>query len=220
MRDGSSLHATSLRYPHDDGSLIIPPSYQRHRQAIPYLGITPKYDRRGIDGFPERASFAQSALLQLAKGEGRDFSRELDANPGLTESLLQGWLWFGALYEFDIACGVNYDPRVAAEKYIRHRAQSSGPEKIIATEALLTAVKAAFSRGMKEKDIPLDLATGDFIYIKVPKKYQKYSKGIQRTEPFITIEDLGNLEYVLATVGSDHKNRPAVALERHKPNDP
>lgn len=153
--------------------LIIPPSCQRHRRTVPYLGIAPKYDRRGFDGFPERAGFSQSALLQLAEGEGRDLSRELDADPALIESLLQEWLWFGALHEFEIVCGMNYDPRLAAERYIGLHPQSSGPEKIITTEALLTAVKAAFLKSMKEKDIPLDLQIGDSVYSKVPEKYQK-----------------------------------------------
>lgn len=40
---------------------------------------------------------------------------------------------------------------------------------------------------------------------KVPEKYQKYSKGIQRTEPFSIIENLGNLKYVLAIEGSGPK---------------
>ena len=100
---------------------------------------------------------------------------------------------------------MNYDPRLAAERYIGLHPQSSGPEKIITTEALLTAVEAAFLKSVKENDILFDLQIGYSVYSKVPEKYQKYSKGIQQTGPFSIIENLGNLEYVLAIEGSDPK---------------
>src|SRR6266536_2562044 len=90
--------------------LNIPNSCDSPSLTVPYLGVAPAYDRRGFDGFPERHGFDVLQFTQVTqeslKGPASDsdpLAREY------IESFIQEWLWFGALHEFEIACGLPMD---------------------------------------------------------------------------------------------------------------
>ncbi len=91
-------------------------------RPVPYLGIAPKYDNLGFDGFPERHGWTVDELLN---GEGTSKWRA-----DYVESFFQEWLFFGLLDEFGNACKISID----LDDFITD--SPSGEGKVITTALL------------------------------------------------------------------------------------
>jgi len=101
---------------------------------VPYLGLAPKYDRKGFEGFPERCGIDIGAILDLAKIPSGDIApREDDVSldTEYIESFFQEWIWFGILHEFEKKCGLELD----ASQFIRP-GKSNG-SRVLNTEPLI-----------------------------------------------------------------------------------
>jgi hypothetical protein len=79
----------------------IPEGCRPQALPVPYLGIAPKYDRLGFDGFPERNGKTIDALIS---SNSNDPQHEL-----WIESFFQEWLWFGLMDECIAACEFDLD---------------------------------------------------------------------------------------------------------------
>jgi hypothetical protein len=65
--------------------LPIPESCKARVKDVPYLGLAPKYDRKGFDGFPERCGIDIESILHLAKFRP-EMSHRTKLRPLLTRS--------------------------------------------------------------------------------------------------------------------------------------
>jgi hypothetical protein len=141
--------------------LQVPESYQSQVKVVPYLGLAPKYDRRGFDGYSERCGINVQDVLDLFATLSNDSSApQTNIFPNLeyVESFLQEWLWFGALHEFEKTCGLEMD----SSQYIRPREMGEGC--VLNTTPLLEYGRLALIDRMQKNDIPLDLKIGDWVY--------------------------------------------------------
>ena len=81
--------------------LHIPESCKPHARVVPYLGVAPKYDKLGFDGFPERFNLSSDNFSLPHKSVPR--------RAEWIESFFQEWLWFGLMDEFARACDICLD---------------------------------------------------------------------------------------------------------------
>jgi hypothetical protein len=96
--------------------LPIPERFRSQVPPVPWLQHAPPYDRNGFEGFPERIGMSEDVIMAEISAEWPS-----DRPPGgppmiagvphreYIESVLQEWLWFGPMHEFEIACGVGKD---------------------------------------------------------------------------------------------------------------
>lgn len=81
--------------------------------------------------------------------------------PIYVESFLEEWLWFGALHEFERACGVKMNAGMFIQ-LVRHVPIAFS---ILSHSYRMYSVrKAAIERLVKE-DLPLDLRAGEYVYL-------------------------------------------------------
>jgi hypothetical protein len=184
--------------------LPIPESCKSRAIVVPYLGLAPKYDRKGFDGFPERHGLVSSQIVSATDESIEEaFTREGAPPPteAYVESFLQEWLWFGLLHEFEFACDISID----ADDFIRPDISGSG--RTINTEPLLRYVRVAAARQLEKHEVPLDLKAGDFVY-------RKALEGL--LEPCQIEEDLGNFLYRVYLPRTDKRlgNVSASRLKR------
>ena len=146
--------------------LPVPDSCRQRMKPVPYLGISPRYDRNGFFGFPERHGISPDRLINLrarstlqAPVDGMDESLPST----FLESFLQEWLWFGALHEFELACGVNMNPGMFV------RFGSTRVTRVLNTEPLLTYVRQVAIERLLKETVPLDLRPGEYVYIRQPQ---------------------------------------------------
>jgi hypothetical protein len=81
--------------------LNIPEGCRPQARDVPYLGLAPKYDKLGFDGFPERHNLKSDVLISSHS--------ILQWRAEWIESFIQEWLWFGLMHEFAKACEVRLD---------------------------------------------------------------------------------------------------------------
>jgi hypothetical protein len=87
--------------------------------------------------------------------------------PYFAESIIQEWLWFGLLHEFELACGVTMDvAKLTAFRVSGH---------VLSTKFLLSYAKAAIIQRLWDEDVPLGIEVGDWVtfraLIGVPVEY-------------------------------------------------
>lgn len=168
--------------------LPIPESCKSRAIVVPYLGLAPKYDRKGFDGFPERHGLVSrqitNSTIEFIESIEKAFGREGTPPPtrAYAESFLQEWLWFGLLHEFEIACNISID----TNDFIRSDISGSG--RTVNTEPLLRYVRVAAVRQLEKHGVPLDLRIGDFV---------QYKARDGQLEPCKIEEDLGNFQYMV-----------------------
>jgi hypothetical protein len=170
--------------------LPIPESCKARVKEVPYLGLAPKYDRKGFDGFPERCGIDIESILKPAKIRSRTVARqkaEAFLDPEYVESFLQEWLWFGILHEFERECGLDLD----ASQFIRP-GRTNG-SRILNTEPLLQYVPSVMIDRLRKAGVPIDLEVGDWVY---------HSSG-PKAKPCQITEDLGDLQYLVPGLQSE-----------------
>jgi hypothetical protein len=170
--------------------LPIPESCKARVKDVPYLGLAPKYDRKGFDGFPERCGVDIESILYLAKTPSRNVApHEAEASLDLeyVESFLQEWLWFGILHEFEKECGLELN----ASQFIRP-GRTNG-SRILNTEPLLQYVPSVMIDKLRKAGVPIDLTVGDWVY----------HSSAPKAKPCQITEDLGDLQYLVPGLQSE-----------------
>jgi hypothetical protein len=92
--------------------LPIPESCLPRARPVLYLGLAPAYDRKGFESFPSRHGIDPDQLISLPSDsitEAIDYGEAVSTHKAYVESFLQEWLWFGALHEFELVCGLEMD---------------------------------------------------------------------------------------------------------------
>jgi hypothetical protein len=179
--------------------LNIPKGCRSHAKAVPYLGIAPKYDRQGFEGFPERCGIDINDVSYLFGASEDGASSEetgLSLDTEYVESFLQEWLWFGLMHEFENECGLEMD----SSQFIRSAGKDG--EFFISTESLSQYTRLVCIKRLRECGVPLDLKVGDWVYYRPSPE-----EG-----PFQIDKDLGSLDYVVEGLPFTHI--PASSLVR------
>jgi hypothetical protein len=104
-----------------------------HSKSVLYLGIAPKYDRQGFEGFPKRCGIDINNISHLFGASQDDALSEktgVSLDTEYIESFLQEWLWFGLLHEFESEYGLQMD----SSQFIRPGGKDGG--YVVNTELL------------------------------------------------------------------------------------
>jgi hypothetical protein len=96
--------------------LPIPERLRSQVPSVPWLRHAPPYDRKGFEGFPERIGMSEDVIMTEISAEWREHGQMQEApmivdmpRREYIESVLQEWLWFGLMHEFELACSVEKD---------------------------------------------------------------------------------------------------------------
>jgi hypothetical protein len=180
--------------------LGIPLACRSQAIPVPYLGTAPKYDREGLMGFPERHGLKTEELTKATKQSlAAPATNPKGLTPEFVESFLQEWLWFGALQEFEIACGLPMD----MGDYLRYDAALGG--RVLDTSPLLLYVRAVVIGMLSREGVPLDLKVGDVVQRRMFFGGFSVPLGTYKVE-----RDLGDLKYML----NDSKEEMVIHLVR------
>ncbi|KAL2064426.1 hypothetical protein VTL71DRAFT_4920 [Oculimacula yallundae] len=140
--------------------LEIPEEHRSRGIIVPYLGLAPRYDYKGLIGFPERHGY-DSEILTSYSEESPPRRKNKDSPPvsrEFVESFLQEWLWFGIMHEFAIVCGRHLD----LDEFVKTWADG---QRTVNTEFLLYYMRALSIDLLIESEVPLDLEVGDLVHI-------------------------------------------------------
>ena len=96
--------------------LPIPERLRGQVPSVPWLRHAPPYDGKGFEGFPERIGMSEDVIMAEISAEWQEDGMVEEApmiagvpHRDYIESVLQEWLWFGLMHEFELACGVEKD---------------------------------------------------------------------------------------------------------------
>jgi len=130
--------------------LSIPEDCKPQVCEIPYLGLAPKYDKLGFDGFPER--YGQNAKELIGSHSILQWRAEC------IESFIQEWLWFGLMDEFAKACNIT----INLDDFIIDSPLGSG--KIITTASLYEIYARRLAiRTLDHYALSIGLEMGDLV---------------------------------------------------------
>ena len=102
------------------------------------------------------------------------------------ESFLQEWLWFGALHDFELACGVEMNPEIFIQLGL------TNPNCVLNTEPLLPYVKSVVIDRLVKEGVPLDLNVGEHVYV---EQRQALHAETLKYRPFRISAVLGEMKY-------------------------
>jgi hypothetical protein len=130
--------------------LHIPPGCKTQMREIPYLGIAPKYDRLGFDGFPERHDRNPDEVIATHS--------ILKWRADYIESFVQEWLFFGLLDEFSKACDIS----INLDDFVIDSSSSQG--RIITTASIYDVYARRLAiRQLDIYAVTLGLEMGDLV---------------------------------------------------------
>lgn len=139
--------------------LHIPEGCKPNVREIPYLGLAPKYDGLGFDGFPERHGQNPDKLIVLGCNPRQPAERiQTFFLRQRKESFLQEWLWFGLMDEFSKGCNliINLDDFIIDSP--------SGMGKIVSTAPLYDVYARRLAvRALDANALTLGLEMGDLV---------------------------------------------------------
>jgi hypothetical protein len=106
--------------------LPIPERLRGQVPSVPWLRHAPPYDRKGFEGFPERIGMSEDVIMAAISAEWPEDGMVEEApmiagvpHRDYIESVLQEWLWFGLMHEFELACGVEKDDADGSFTFMR-----------------------------------------------------------------------------------------------------
>jgi len=128
--------------------LHIPEGCKPQVREVPYLGLAPKYDKLGFDGFPRRHGRNPEELIVSHS--------ILQLRAEWVESFIQEWLWFGLVDEFAKACNISID----LDGFITE--SSSSPGKALTTAWLYDVyARRVAIRKLDQYAVSMGLEMGD-----------------------------------------------------------